>query len=30
MRNWAFKRAPEYDPSREPGPIAYRLDLSKR
>ncbi len=22
-----FKRAPEYDPAREPGPIAYRLDL---
>ncbi|MCX5888612.1 MAG: GNAT family N-acetyltransferase [Deltaproteobacteria bacterium] len=24
-----FQRAPEYEPSREPGPIAYRLDLSK-
>jgi ribosomal protein S18 acetylase RimI-like enzyme len=23
-----FKRAPEWDPPREPGPIAYRLDLS--
>ena len=23
-----FQRAPEYDPLREPGPIAYRLDLS--
>jgi ribosomal protein S18 acetylase RimI-like enzyme len=22
-----FKRAPEWDPPREPGPIAYRLDL---
>ena len=23
-----FQRAPEYDPLRDPGPIAYRLDLS--
>ncbi len=22
-----FKRAPEYDPPQQPGPIAYRLDL---
>ena len=25
MKNWGFKRAPEFD--RDPGPIAYRLDL---
>jgi ribosomal protein S18 acetylase RimI-like enzyme len=25
--NLGFQRAPEFDPPREPGPIAYRLDL---